>query len=85
MEQNYEWIYTIEISVSSLSFFGSFLNLLGFIYFKSIRSFALEMVFYLSLCWMMNNISFIIHKNDVYKNENDIICKIQGFGLYGLK
>ena len=69
MEPNDVGIYTTIIAISSISLLGSFFNIFGFIYFKSIRCFALELVFYLSLSCMITYISLIMHSTNINDNE----------------
>lgn len=75
-------IYLIEITIGSISLIGSFFNIFCFVFFKSLRCFALEIVFYLSLACMLTNISYMI--NFIKTNDesfDDTLCKIQGFGM----
>ena len=79
---DYKSIFIIEIIIGSLSLLGSFFNIFCFVFFKSLRCFALEIVFYLSLSCMLTNITYLIN---IIQNEeeerNNTLCKIQGFSM----
>ena len=73
-------IYGIEVCFCVLSIMGSLFNIFGYIYFKSIRCFALETVFYLSISCLLTNISYMSNNHfNMNHDKPSSLCTIQGF------
>ncbi len=71
----------INITLGIISITGCLLILISFLLFSNIRSFVLEMVFYLALSCLMHTFAYIIY---FPKHEEDSVsnaCQLQGFSM----
>ncbi len=79
MEENLEIIKYINIPLGIFSLTGCLLIILTFIIFEDIRSFVLEMVFYLAFSCFMHTLAYIIYFPKSSNDSDEKICKFQAF------
>lgn len=72
-------IYLVEIVIGGISILSSFFNMLMFIFYRSVRTEASELIFCLSIACIMTNISYIMHFTKNEENTKGFICQTQGF------
>ena len=68
----------VRIISASLSIIGSLFNVIMYFIFNDLRNEATELIVYLSISCIFTNISFYLKFN----NKEDLMCQIQGFGLF---
>lgn len=79
--ESWDLIKFINIPLGIISIIGCLLILISFVFFNKIRSFVLEMVFYLALSCSMHTFAYIIY---FPKNESDSeanTCQFQAFSM----
>jgi len=89
MIENWFIFQYINLSLASLSILGCLFIIIIFSLYKSIRSFAMEQVMYLTFSCLIATISYILQGldpnlvkesgKDIQSRENINICKIQSF------
>lgn len=76
-----EYIKFINILLGIISITGCLLILVGFIMFKKIRSFVLELVFYLAFSCAMHTFAYIIYFPKKHSDPTSSICHFQAFNM----
>lgn len=85
-EEHYETLRFINLIIEIISLISCSITILTFLFFKSIRSFVLELVFYLTISSFFQTIAFIIYFPDKDSKSDEGICQLQAFSmqLFGL-
>lgn len=78
---NQELIKIINIPLGICSIIGCLVIITSFICIRKIRSFVLELVFYLSICCLFHQFSYMIFYPTNDEDSEKFICKFQGFSM----
>lgn len=81
IEEHYEYLRYINVIIGSLSLIACLISILTFIIFKKVRSFVIELVFYLTISSFFQTISFLIYFPKKGSKSSNPICQIQAFSM----
>jgi hypothetical protein len=80
--ENYysSWQY-INLIIGIISLISCLISILTYIIFKSIRTFIMEIVLYLTICCFFQTLSYIIYFPDKESKSEDKICQFQASNM----
>lgn len=75
------WLYYLELGFGCLSLLGNFFVIFVYFFYKQLRCFAFELVIYLTIACMFNNLSYLIHyRPSINFTETQMtLCYVQAF------
>jgi len=79
--ETWDIIKYINLPLGIISILGCLLIIISFIFFEKIRSFVLELVFYLALSSLMHTLTYIIYIPKNIEDSEKGICQFQAFSM----